>query len=139
MMMNVVCVVLDVGDWSSSGLASSGFAAKYVKMLSGLVYEDVNEGIGELVCVGDVVVFEYVMCCVNGYFIYGIVDCGIGCGNGDSFEVKLGLDGNLIVGLDEFLMGMKLGVKCKVFIKVDLGYKDDLKLFRFASRLFEFG
>ena len=129
----------DAGDWSSPGLASSGPAAKYVKTPSGLVYEDVNEGIGEPARAGDVAVFEYVMRRANGYFIYGTVDCGIGCGNGDPFEAKLGPDGNLIAGLDELLTGMKPGAKRKALIKADLGYKDDPKLSRFAPRPPEFG
>ena len=123
----------------SPGLASSGPAAKYVKTPSGLVYEDVNEGIGEPARAGDVAVFEYVMRRANGYFIYGTVDCGIGCGNGDPFEAKLGPDGNLIAGLDELLTGMKPGAKRKALIKADLGYKDDPKLSRFAPRPPEFG
>ena len=41
----------------------------------------------------------------RGYFIYGSIDCGIGCGNGDPDEYKLGPDGKLIVGLDELLTG----------------------------------
>ena len=118
----------DAGDWSSPGLASSGPAAEYVKTPSGLVYEDVNEGAGEPARAGDVAVFEYVMRRANGYFIYGTVDCGIGCGNGDPFEAKLGPDGNLIAGLDELLTGMKPGAKRKALIKADLGYKDDPKL-----------
>ena len=41
----------------------------------------------------------------RGYFIYGSIDCGIGCGNGDPDEYKLGPEGKLIVGLDELLTG----------------------------------
>lgn len=136
---NAARAASDAGDWSSPGLASSGPAAKYVKTPSGLVYEDVNEGIGEPARAGDVAVFEYVMRRANGYFIYGTVDCGIGCGNGDPFEAKLGPDGNLIAGLDELLTGMKPGAKRKALIKADLGYKDDPKLSRFAPRPPEFG
>jgi len=114
----------DAGDWSSPGLRSTGDAAKYVKTPSGLVYEDVNQGEGEPATSGDIAVFEYVMRRANGYFIYGTIDCGIGCGNGDPYEAKLGPSGQLIPGLDELLTGMRPGGKRKALIKPELAYRD---------------
>jgi len=114
----------DAGDWSSPGLRSTGDAAKYVKTPSGLVYEDVNQGEGEPAVSGDIAVFEYVMRRANGYFIYGTIDCGIGCGNGDPYEAKLGPSGQLIPGLDELLTGMRPGGKRKALIKPELAYRD---------------
>ena len=66
-----------------AGPSPAGERAAYVKTPSGLVYEDVNRGEGEPAASGDIAVFEYVMRRANGYFIYGTIDCGIGCGNGD--------------------------------------------------------
>lgn len=115
------------GDWSSPGLASSGPAAQYVKTPSGLVYESVNEGVGEAAKPGEIAVFEYVMRRANGYFIYGTIDCGIGCGDGTPAEYLLGSSGKLIPGLDELLTGMKPGEKKRALIKPELGYASDPK------------
>lgn len=115
------------GDWSSPGLASSGPPARYVKTPSGLVYESVNEGSGEAAKPGEIAVFEYVMRRANGYFIYGTIDCGIGCGDGTPAEYLLGSSGKLIPGLDELLTGMKPGEKKRALIKPELGYASDPK------------
>ena len=115
------------GDWSSPGLASSGPAAQYVKTPSGLVYESVNDGVGEAAKPGEIAVFEYVMRRANGYFIYGTIDCGIGCGDGTPAEYLLGSSGKLIPGLDELLTGMKPGEKKRALIKPELGYASDPK------------
>ena len=122
--MNARAAREDAGDWSSPGLRSAGDAAEYVKTPSGLVYEDVNRGEGEPAASGDIAVFEYVMRRANGYFIYGTIDCGIGCGNGDPYEAKLGPSGRLIPGLDELLTGMRPGGKRKALIKPELAYRD---------------
>ena len=122
--MNARAAREDAGDWSSPGLRSAGDAAAYVKTPSGLVYEDVNRGEGEPAASGDIAVFEYVMRRANGYFIYGTIDCGIGCGNGDPYEAKLGPSGRLIPGLDELLTGMRPGGKRKALIKPELAYRD---------------
>ena len=122
--MNARAAREDAGDWSSPGLRSAGDAAAYVKTPSGLVYEDVNRGEGEPAASGDIAVFEYVMRRANGYFIYGTIDCGIGCGNGDPYEATLGPSGRLIPGLDELLTGMRPGGKRKALIKPELAYRD---------------
>ena len=69
------------------------------------MYEKINDGAGAPSKPGDVAVFHWILRRANGYFIYGTIDCGIGCGNGDPSEYKLGPDGKLIAGLDELLTG----------------------------------
>ena len=71
---------------------------------------------------GDVAVFHWILRRANGYFIYGSVDCGIGCGNGDPSEYVLGPDGRLIPGLDELLTGMRPGEKRRALVPPELGY-----------------
>lgn len=117
----------DAGDWSSPGLASTGPPAQYIKTPSGLVFERINDGEGEPARAGDIAVFDYVMRRANGYFIYGTIDCGVGCGNGDPAEYMLGPSGNLIPGLDELLTGMKPGEKKRALIKPELGYQSNPK------------
>ena len=60
----------------------------------------------------------------NGYFIYGTIDCGIGCGNGDPRGGGFGPCGRRIPGLDELLTGMRPGGKRKALIKPELAYRD---------------
>lgn len=117
-------VAADAGDWSSPGLAAEDPLpdVKYVKTGDGLVYEQVNQGAGEPAKAGDVAVFHWIIRRANGYFIYGSIDCGIGCGNGDPSEYRLGPDGNLIAGLDELLTGMRPGEKRRALVPPALGY-----------------
>lgn len=117
-------VASDAGDWSSPGLAAEDPLpdVKYVKTGDGLVYEQVNQGAGEPAKAGDVAVFHWIIRRANGYFIYGSIDCGIGCGNGDPSEYRLGPDGNLIAGLDELLTGMRPGEKRRALVPPALGY-----------------
>ena len=113
----------DSGDWSSPGLARTDIEpAKYVKSPLGVVYEQINDGDGKPAEPGDVAVFQYVLRRANGYFIYGTIDCGVGCGNGDPAEYTLGPDGNLIAGLDELLTGMRPGEKRRALIPPAAGY-----------------
>ena len=112
------------GDWSSPGLAAEDPLpdVKYVKTGDGLVYEQVNQGAGAPAKAGDIAVFHWIIRRANGYFIYGSIDCGIGCWNGDPSEYKLGPDGNLIAGLDELLTGMQPGEKRRALVPPALGY-----------------
>ena len=112
------------GDWSSPGLAAEDPLpdVKYVKTGDGLVYEQVNQGAGAPAKAGDIAVFHWIIRRANGYFIYGSIDCGIGCGNGDPSEYKLGPDGSLIAGLDELLTGMQPGEKRRALVPPALGY-----------------
>jgi hypothetical protein len=111
------------GDWSSPGLGViPDRAAEYKRSPLGVVYEQINDGSGEPAKSGDIAVFHWILRRANGYFIYGSVDCGIGCGNGDPDEFLLGPKGDLIVGLDEMLTGMRPGEKRRALIPPALGY-----------------
>jgi len=113
----------DAGDWSSPGLGViPDRPANYVKSPLGVTYEQINEGVGDPARPGDVAVFHWILRRANGYFIYGSVDCGIGCGNGDPSEYVLGPDGRLIPGLDELLTGMRPGEKRRALVPPELGY-----------------
>ena len=112
----------DAGDWSSPGLGViPDRPANYVKSPLGVTYEQINEGVGDPARPGDVAVFHWILRRANGYFIYGSVDCGIGCGNGDPSEYVLGPDGRLIPGLDE-LPRMRPGEKRRALVPPELGY-----------------
>jgi len=111
------------GDRASQGynVADVG-PANYIKSPLGVVYEKINDGIGVPSKSGDVAVFQWILRRENGYFIYGTIDCGIGCGNGDPSEYTLGPSGKLIAGLDELLTGMKPGEKRRALIPPKAGY-----------------
>jgi hypothetical protein len=111
------------GDWSSPGLGVvPDSPAEYRRTAKGVVYEQINDGVGTAAKAGEVAVFDYVLRRANGYFIYGSIDCGIGCGNGDPAEFVLGPTGTLIQGLDELLTGMRPGEKRRALIPPSLGY-----------------
>jgi FKBP-type peptidyl-prolyl cis-trans isomerase len=96
--------------------------AEYLRTPLGVVYEQINDGVGEPAKPGDVAVFHWILRRANGYFIYGSIDCGIGCGNGDPDEFVLGPKGTLIAGLDELLTGMRPGEKRRALVPPKLGY-----------------
>ena len=111
------------GDWSSPGLGVvPDREAEYLRTPLGVVYEQINDGVGEPAEPGDVAVFHWILRRANGYFIYGSIDCGIGCGNGDPDEFVLGPNGTLIAGLDELLTGMRPGEKRRALVPPELGY-----------------
>ena len=111
------------GDWSSPGLGVvPDKEAEYKRTPNGVVYEQINDGVGEPAKSGDIAVFQWVLRRANGYFIYASVDCGIGCGTGDPDEFLLGPRGTLIAGLDELLTGMRPGEKRRALIPPELGY-----------------
>jgi hypothetical protein len=111
------------GDWSSPGLGVvPDKEAEYLRSPLGVVYEQINDGVGEPAKPGDVAVFHWILRRANGYFIYGSIDCGIGCGNGDPDEFTLGPKGTLIPGLDDVLTGMRPGEKRRALVPPELGY-----------------
>jgi len=111
------------GDWSSPGLGVvPDKEAEYLRTPLGVVYEQINDGVGEPAKPGDVAVFHWILRRANGYFIYGSIDCGIGCGNGDPDEFTLGPKGTLISGLDDVLTGMRPGEKRRALVPPELGY-----------------
>ena len=113
----------DAGDWSSPGLGViPDRPANYVKSPLGVTYERINEGVGDPARPGDVAVFHWILRRAGEYFIYGSVDCGIGCGNGDPSEYVLGPDDRLIPGLDELLTGDAAGEKRRALVPPELGY-----------------
>lgn len=116
----------DPGDWSSPGLGApiDPAAPKFVKLPSGVRYQELNVGTGPQAAPGDQVLFDYVLRRSNGYFIYGTVE-------GVSFQprdvptgpvsFKLGA-GELIPGLEEVLTGMAPGSKRRAVVPPELGY-----------------
>ena len=111
------------GDWSSPGLGVvPDKEAEYLRTPLGVVYEQINDGVGEPAKPGEVAVFHWILRRANGYFIYGSIDCGIGCGNGDPDEFVLGPKGTLIAGLDDLLTGMRPGEKRRALVPPELGY-----------------
>ncbi|KAG2441109.1 hypothetical protein HXX76_003961 [Chlamydomonas incerta] len=116
----------DPGDWSSPGLGApvDPNAPKFVKLPSGVRYQELNLGSGAAAGAGDVVLFDYVLRRSNGYFIYGTIE-GISFQPRDvptaPVNAKLGA-GELIPGLEEVLAGMAPGSKRRALIPPELGY-----------------
>ncbi|GLI65625.1 hypothetical protein VaNZ11_009195 [Volvox africanus] len=116
----------DPGDWSSPGLGAPVDPSQpsFVKLPSGVRFQDLNLGSGPVAGPGDTVLFDYVLRRSNGYFIYGTVE-------GVSFQPrdvptspvasKLGA-GELIPGLEEVLYGMSPGSKRRALVPPELGY-----------------
>eukprot|EP00198_Chlamydomonas_reinhardtii_P011648 XP_001700985.1 peptidyl-prolyl cis-trans isomerase, FKBP-type [Chlamydomonas reinhardtii] len=117
---------VDPGDWSSPGLGApvDPNAPKFVKLPSGVRYQELNIGSGPAASSGDVVLFDYVLRRSNGYFIYGTVE-GISFQPRDvptaPVNAKLGA-GELIPGLEEVLAGMSPGSKRRALVPPELGY-----------------
>ncbi|KXZ43172.1 hypothetical protein GPECTOR_99g807 [Gonium pectorale] len=116
----------DPGDWSSPGLGApvDPSQPRFVKLPSGVRFQELNVGSGPAAATGDTILFDYVLRRSNGYFIYGTVE-------GISFQprdvpvapvaAKLGA-GELIPGLEEVLAGMAPGSKRRALIPPELGY-----------------
>jgi hypothetical protein len=66
----------DPGDWSSPGLGTPVDPSKpsFVKLPSGVRFQELNVGNGPTAGPGDTVLFDYVLRRSNGYFIYGTVE-----------------------------------------------------------------
>ncbi|EFJ44741.1 hypothetical protein VOLCADRAFT_95114 [Volvox carteri f. nagariensis] len=117
---------VDAGDWSSPGLGApvDPNQPRFVKLPSGVRFQELNIGSGPVAGPGDAVLFDYVLRRSNGYFIYGTVE-------GVSFQpldvptapvaAKLG-SGELVPGLEEVLTGMSPGAKRRAVIPPELGY-----------------
>lgn len=114
------------GDWSSPGLQAPDNAdlPKFFKTATGVKVQELQQGEGPALQIGDGVLFDYVLRRSNGYFIYGTVE-------GVSFQpsdvpvgpvyFRLG-SGELIPGLEEVLVGMRKGEKRRALIPPDVGY-----------------
>ncbi|GAB4849799.1 hypothetical protein Ancab_004597 [Ancistrocladus abbreviatus] len=92
------------------------------KLPSGVRVQDVIEGDGEEANAGDLVEFNYVCRRSNGYFVYSTVDQF----TGEAMPVTLLVDEKQIIeGLKDVLVGMKVGGKRRALIPPSLGYVNE--------------
>ncbi|XP_073119996.1 peptidyl-prolyl cis-trans isomerase FKBP16-1, chloroplastic [Henckelia pumila] len=92
---------------------------RILKLASGVRIQDVVEGQGREASEGDLVEFNYVCRRSNGYFVHSSVDQF----SGESSPVILPLDDKQIIkGLKEVLIGMKVGGKRRALIPPSVGY-----------------
>ncbi|XP_062218495.1 peptidyl-prolyl cis-trans isomerase FKBP16-1, chloroplastic isoform X2 [Phragmites australis] len=95
---------------------------RYRKLDTGVKLEDVVEGEGPEAREGDLVQFNYVCRRANGYFVHSTVDQF----SGESKPVTLPLGGKeMIRGLKDVLIGMKVGGKRRALIPPEVGYIDE--------------
>ncbi|KAK3200153.1 hypothetical protein Dsin_023568 [Dipteronia sinensis] len=93
-----------------------------LKLASGVRIQEVIEGEGPEAHEGDLVEVNYVCRRSNGYFVHSTVDQF----NGESAPVVLPLDENQIIkGLKEVLIGMKVGGKRRALIPPSVGYTSE--------------
>ncbi|OVA01592.1 Peptidyl-prolyl cis-trans isomerase [Macleaya cordata] len=89
------------------------------RQVDGVIIQDVVEGKGREAHEGDLVEVNYVCRRSNGYFVHSTVDQF----NGESKPVILPLDDKQIIqGLKEVLIGMKVGGKRRALIPPSVGY-----------------
>lgn len=92
------------------------------KLPSGIRVQDIVSGEGQAANEGDVVVFNYVCRRSNGYFVYSTVDQF----TGEAMPVTLPLDEKQIIkGLKDVLVGMKVGGKRRALIPPSTGYLNE--------------
>ncbi|KAL2945055.1 Peptidyl-prolyl cis-trans isomerase FKBP16-1 chloroplastic [Bienertia sinuspersici] len=92
------------------------------KLPGGIRVQDIVDGEGQAANEGDVVVFNYVCRRSNGYFVYSTVDQF----NGEAMPVTLPLDEKQIIkGLKDVLIGMKVGGKRRALIPPSTGYVNE--------------
>lgn len=84
---------------------------------SGLMYEDVKVGTGEVATAGDMVSVQYTGWLTDGTKFDSSRD------RNEPFSFKLGA-GRVIAGWDEGVAGMRVGGERKLVIPSDLGYGD---------------
>uniref|UniRef100_A0A6N2KZB6 Vesicle transport protein n=1 Tax=Salix viminalis TaxID=40686 RepID=A0A6N2KZB6_SALVM len=90
-----------------------------LKLASGVKFQEIIEGEGSEAQEGDTVEVNYVCRRSNGYFVHSTVDQF----SGESSPVILPLDENQIIkGLKEVLIGMKVGGKRRALIPPSVGY-----------------
>ncbi|CAN6448272.1 unnamed protein product [Victoria cruziana] len=91
-------------------------------MTSGVKFLDIIEGMGPEAREGDLVKVNYVCRRSNGYFVHSTVDQF----SGESNPVILPLDDTQIIkGLKEVLVGMKVGGKRRAVIPPNVGYTNE--------------
>ncbi|KAI8553057.1 hypothetical protein RHMOL_Rhmol06G0315400 [Rhododendron molle] len=94
-------------------------ASRTQKLASGVRIQDVIEGEGPEAREGNLVEVNYVCRRSNGYFVHSTVDQF----SGESSPVLLALDEKQIIkGLMEVLVGMKVGGKRRALIPPSAGY-----------------
>ncbi|KAJ6752520.1 hypothetical protein OIU85_002892 [Salix viminalis] len=93
-----------------------------LKLASGVRFQEIIEGEGSEAQEGDTVEVNYVCRRSNGYFVHSTVDQF----SGESSPVILPLDENQIIkGLKEVLIGMKVGGKRRALIPPSVGYVNE--------------
>ncbi|XP_050370906.1 peptidyl-prolyl cis-trans isomerase FKBP16-1, chloroplastic isoform X2 [Argentina anserina] len=93
-----------------------------LKLPSGVRIQEIVEGKGPAATEGDLVEINYVCRRTNGYFVHSTVDQF----SGESTPVILPLDENQIIkGLEEVLVGMKIGGKRRALIPPSVGYTNE--------------
>ncbi|XP_051126075.1 peptidyl-prolyl cis-trans isomerase FKBP16-1, chloroplastic [Andrographis paniculata] len=92
------------------------------KLPSGVRIQDIVDGQGQEAHEGDTVRFNYVCRRSNGYFVHSTINQF----SGESSPVTLPLDDQqMIKGLKEVLIGMKVGGKRRALIPPSVGYTSE--------------
>ncbi|KAH9607186.1 hypothetical protein KSS87_021252 [Heliosperma pusillum] len=92
------------------------------KLAGGVRVQDIIDGDGSAANDGDVVEFNYVCRRANGYFVYSTVDQF----SGQATPIILPLDENqMIKGLKDVIIGMKIGGKRRALIPPTMGYVNE--------------
>ncbi|KAJ6828114.1 peptidyl-prolyl cis-trans isomerase FKBP16-1, chloroplastic isoform X1 [Iris pallida] len=95
---------------------------RYQKMNSGVKIEEIIEGQGPEAHEGDLVKINYVCRRSNGYFVHSTVNQF----SGETSPVILALGGSEIIqGLKDVLVGMKVGGKRRALIPPNVGYVNE--------------
>ncbi|KAJ4774197.1 Peptidylprolyl isomerase [Rhynchospora pubera] len=95
---------------------------RYYKLENGVKIQDIVDGEGTQAHEGDLVEFNYVCRRSNGYFVHSTVDQF----SGESSPVILPLDNREIIrGLKDVLVGMKVGGKRRALIPPEVGYVNE--------------
>nr|XP_010929022.1 peptidyl-prolyl cis-trans isomerase FKBP16-1, chloroplastic [Elaeis guineensis] len=95
---------------------------RYQKLNSGVKFQDIVEGVGLEAQEGDLVEINYVCRRSNGYYVHSTVNQF----DGESRPVVLSLDEKEIIkGLKDVLVGMKVGGKRRALIPPDMGYVNE--------------
>ncbi|XP_040361597.1 peptidyl-prolyl cis-trans isomerase FKBP16-1, chloroplastic isoform X2 [Rosa chinensis] len=93
-----------------------------IQVIRGFRFLEIVEGQGPAATKGDLVEINYVCRRTNGYFVHSTVDQF----NGESTPVILPLDENQIIkGLEEVLVGMRIGGKRRALITPSVGYTNE--------------
>lgn len=101
----------------SSSVSDNSLKSEWVRLPSGLEYQEVTIGQGRETSNGDTVAAHYLGTLQDGTKFDSSYD------RGQPFSFVLG-SGTVIKGWDEGLLGMKVGGKRKLIIPANLGYGD---------------